>query len=133
MSRFAEQGKQGINDKNYELAYTGVTRCQNILMELINGLRPEHDPDLCEKLSALYTFMYTRLVTASSEKDPTIVDEVLKLLRYERETWHLLLDQLTRENTASAAMGETATAKPHAATNRGHERSLVSGSVSLQG
>jgi len=132
--RFAEQGRQGLDEKNYELAYTGITRCQNILMELINGLRPEHDPDLCQKLSALYTFMYTRLVTASSDKNPTIVDEVLKLLRFERETWQMLLDQLTRENGASSAMSETPGAKPATAGDRGGAKSqLVSGSVSLKG
>jgi len=131
--RFAEQGRQGIAERNFELAYTGISRCQSILMELINALRPEQDPDLCQKLSALYTFMYTRLVTASSEKSSTIMDEVLKLLRFERETWQMLLDQLTRENASSAGMGETPSAKPQAAAKRGNERSLVSGSVSLQG
>jgi flagellar secretion chaperone FliS len=96
--RFAEQARHGLEQKDYEACYVGVTKTQSILLELINSLRPEHDRALCEKLSSLYTFMYTQLIRASSEKNLAIFDEVIGLLRYECETWALLLDQLTREN-----------------------------------
>ena len=35
-------------------------------MELINSLRPEHAPELCERLSGLYTFIYVQLVGAAT-------------------------------------------------------------------
>lgn len=91
--RFCEQGRKGIADRDFEAAYNGISRCQRILIELMNSLDAEHDPELCKKLTALYTFMYTRLVTASTEKDPVVADEVIKLLRYERETWQMLIEQ----------------------------------------
>jgi len=37
-------------------------------------------------------------------RDPELVDEVLKLLRFERETWQLCLDELARENISAAGM-----------------------------
>jgi len=95
--KFLQQGKAGLEARDYEASYTGLTRCQNILMELINALDPEHAPDVCDKLAGLYTFMYTRLINASSERDPAIAQEILELLEYERETWVLVMDQLAAD------------------------------------
>lgn len=103
--KFLERAIIGIDDNDPEAAFNGFTRCQDIVMELINGLRPEHAPDLCQKLSGLYTFMYTRLVTACMERDAEIAREVLDLLRYERETWTMLMDQLTKENADEVEPG----------------------------
>lgn len=121
--RFAQLGREGLAGKDYEKSFEGITRCQAILMELINSLRPEHDPDLCGKLAALYTFMYTRLLEASRQRDPKMVDEVLDLLRFERETWVMLMEQLAREakGVAGAAPVSTTSSPPRA------------GSISVQG
>ncbi|MBT8486909.1 MAG: flagellar export chaperone FliS [Phycisphaerales bacterium] len=97
--KFLEQGRQGIEERNYEQMFNGISKCQNILVELMNGLVPKHAPELCEKLSALYTFMYTQLIKACSERDVEVLEEVLKLLRYERETWAMLMSRLTDEGT----------------------------------
>jgi flagellar protein FliS len=78
--RFAEKGRAGLAERDFEAAYEGISRCQQILLELINGLQPEQDPALCERLSGLYTFMYTRLIDASQERSAEIVEEVIKLL-----------------------------------------------------
>jgi flagellar protein FliS len=92
--RFAEQAKAGYEGKDFEQSYEGTTKCQAILTELTCSLRPERNPELCTKLTALYNFMYRRLVEASLEKSASVVDEVLRLLRYDQETWTLLLGQL---------------------------------------
>lgn len=136
--KFAEQGREGLANKDFELAYTGITRCQAILMELISSLRPEQDPDLCRKLSALYTFMYTRLMSASSERSPAIVDEVLNLLRYERETWSLLMEKMVKENAAASSLDGPPASPPAGKTGQASQPgkgagNLVGGRVSLQG
>lgn len=94
--RFAEQARNGYQSRDYERSYEGTTKCQAILTELLCSLRPERDPELCGRLAALYTFMYRRMVDASSNKSAEIVEEVLKLLRYERETWWLALEELAK-------------------------------------
>lgn len=109
--RFATRGRDGLAEHDYEKSYDGLSQAKAILIELINALRPEVDPELCENLSALYTFMYKRLVEASLEKSPAIVDEVITLLQYERETWSMLIEQLARENRPAT------TATPADATN----------------
>src|SRR5436190_8293287 len=85
--RFAEQAKAALDKKDFEGTYTGATRCQAILMEPLSGLRPEHDKTLCDRLSALYTYMYTTLVKAVSHRNPALMAEVIKLLKHERDTW----------------------------------------------
>jgi len=96
--RFAAIARDAIAARSPEQSYEGLTRCQAILLELINSLSAEHDPELCRNLSALYTFMYSRLIDAGIERKPEIVDEVIELLRFERETWVMLMDKLASEN-----------------------------------
>lgn len=134
--RFAEQARAGLANKQYEACYEGVTRCQSILMELINGLRPEHDPELCKRMSGLYTFMYTELMKASSQRDPATVNQVIQLLQYERETWSMLLEQLAQENIAARAMTTTPDVQPplgSAPPARSAAQDLIGGTVSLRG
>ncbi len=135
--RFLEQGKEGLRQKNYEQSYDGFSQCQAIVLELLNSLRPEHAPDLCDKLSGLYTFMYLQLVTAAMERDIEVAEEVQKLLEYERETWKLLMDQLQDENTAGASGADQVAAgmatRPIPPTPRDIPDDIIGGRVSLQG
>ncbi|MHC5005401.1 MAG: flagellar export chaperone FliS [Planctomycetota bacterium] len=104
--KFTRQGRDGLEARDYEAAYNGVSRAQSILMELINGLRPEHDPKLCERISSLYTYLYLQLMRALRERDTTVIDEVLKRLEYERETWAMLLEKLSDENRAAGDLAD---------------------------
>jgi flagellar protein FliS len=92
--KFARQALDGLNAGDFERVFEGITRCQAIVLELINALDHQQAPELCERLSSLYMFLYTRLITASHERDPAILAEVVRLLEYERETWVLLIRQL---------------------------------------
>lgn len=131
--RFAETARSALLEKNYERVYDGVTRCQAIILELINNLRPEHDPELCNNLSSLYTFMYTRLMTASHERDPAIIDEVIDLLKYERETWVMLMESMAKENHAASNMSDTPAATGSPAGVRSAAEALVGRRVSIDG
>ena len=102
--RFCEQARSGINEHDPEMIFTGFSKARAIITELISGLNPDVDPELYERLTGLYTFMFTRLVDASSEKSVEIIDEVMELLRYERETWAQLVESLASENAAAAGM-----------------------------
>lgn len=111
--RFARQGREGLATKNYELSFNGLSSCKNILLELVTSMKVEIAPELCAKLRALYMFMYSRLIDANLEKSPDIVDEVIKLLEYERETWALVMQRLAEERAAGISQ-ETATPIPDA-------------------
>lgn len=111
--RFARQGREGLATKNFELSFSGLSSCKNILLELVTSMKVEIAPELCAKMRALYMFMYSRLIDANLEKSPAIVDEVIKLLEYERETWVLVMQRLVEERAAGISH-ETATPIPSA-------------------
>ena len=94
--KFAEQARAGLERRDYEAAFEGISRCQEILVELINALQPQQAPELCKRLSGLYTFMYTRLMEASRQRSAAIAEEVIKLLAYERQTWSMALEKLAK-------------------------------------
>jgi flagellar protein FliS len=106
--RFAEQARRGYEERDFERAFDGTTKAQNILLELTNSLRHDQAPELCDRLAALYTYLYRSLVEASMTRDTAQIDEVVRLLRFERETWQLCLDKLAAENR-NAAEGSGAT------------------------
>ena len=55
------------------------------------------------KLAALYNFAYRKLIEASTHRDPAALDEALDVLRYQRQTWAMLLDQLGKQKAGNAA------------------------------
>jgi len=101
--RFSEQARLALQDKNYEQSYHCISRAQKILAELSCTLKHEINPDLCSKLAALYTYAYKNLITANVEHKIEAMDEALNILRYQRETWAMLMDQLGKQKAAAAA------------------------------
>jgi flagellar protein FliS len=124
--KFADRAKDALLKKDFEGLYNGVTRCQDILMELINSLQPQHAPELCANLSALYTFLYTRLIAASTTREVGPIDEVLGLLHHERETWSMLLEKLAQEGQQAAGLAAAIQAP-------GSSKEALSPRICLQG
>jgi flagellar protein FliS len=108
--RFAEQGREAILKKEIEASYHALTRAQKIIMELTTSLKHEVNPDLCKNLSALYTFIYRRLVDANLQREVKLVEDALEIMRHQRETWVLLMDKLAKEKLATAQENQAALA-----------------------
>jgi flagellar protein FliS len=100
---FCEQAKSAIVEKNYEQSYTLISRVQKILMELTCSLKHDVSPDLCGKLAALYNYAYRKLIEANVGREIPALDEALNILRYQRETWAMLLSQLGQRRAAAVA------------------------------
>ena len=101
--RFAEQARAALEQKNYEQSFNCLSRAQKIIAELSAALKHDVAPQLCGKLSALYNFVYRRLIDANIHHELQPLDEALQILRYQRETWMLLLNQLGQQKAAAAA------------------------------
>ena len=104
--RFAERAKAAVLENDYEKSYDGVSKAQKIIVELLNGLRKEIAPEICDRQSALYTFVYRRLMEGNLEKDPTKIEEALEILRHQRETWVMLMKKLAEEKSSNDADSE---------------------------
>lgn len=101
--RFGEQAHTALEQKNYEQTHHNITRVQNIVTQLMSALKPSVLPDLCEKLMALYQYAYKKLVEAGLEHKIESLDEAMKVLKYQRETWAMLMDQLGKAKAGEAA------------------------------
>lgn len=95
--KFTRQGQEGLHRRDFEASFNGFTQAREIITELMTGMRPDIDPDLCTKIRALYSFMFSELVEASLQKDPVRAGKVVELLEYERETWWMLMQQVAQE------------------------------------
>ena len=100
--KFCRQAREALDRKDLETSYTGLMRAQKIVLELSTSLNHTADPDLCSKLSSLYTYIYRLLVDANMDREAKKIDEAIGLLQYERETWHLLMQKVS--NTRDVPM-----------------------------
>lgn len=93
--RFASQGREALARRQYEETYEKLTRAQNIVLEMYKGLNFEVDKGLCQRIASLYFFVYNRLVEANVRRDPALIDDALRILRIERETWRMVVDKVS--------------------------------------
>jgi flagellar protein FliS len=101
--RFAQQARVALEKKDFELSYTNLTRTQHIVLELNRALKHKEDPELCGKLAALYNYVYKQLVMANLQRDIVPLDDAIKLLTYQRDTWALLMEQIARQKAGEVA------------------------------
>ena len=132
--RFTKQARVGILERDFEQSFEGFSKARAIVTELISGLNPEVDAELCDRLTGLYTFIFTRLVDASSERSIEIIDEVLELFRFERETWAMLVESLASENASASSVTDVPVARPATSPEKGSGSGLpTAGRISATG
>jgi flagellar protein FliS len=95
--KFCRQAKVALDAQRIEDTYNHVTRAQRIVLELSSSLKHSVEPELCGKLSALYTYIYRLLIDANTNHESKPIDEALRLLEFERETWRMLMSKLVEE------------------------------------
>jgi flagellar protein FliS len=118
--RFARQGRDALEARDFEASYNRLSRAQAIIMEMENGLRPDVNPELCRRMASIYGFLYRKLVEASVNQDPTAVDDALKVLYIERDTWVMLIDKVKQ-------------ARAGGASDESVEQHSLAGSISFEG
>lgn len=92
--KYTRQAIAGLAEKDYESSYNALMRAQKIVLELSTSLNFDIAPDLCDKLSALYTYIYRLLVDANMQRQAKPAQEALELLEYEKETWGMLMQSV---------------------------------------
>jgi len=102
--RFCEQARGAMEQKQWEQSYNLIVRVQRILVEMLASLKHDVSPDLCGKLSALYNYAYRKLIEANLRRENGPLEEATKVLRFQRDTWALLMDKLGKEKAGKAAL-----------------------------
>ncbi|MGE0481654.1 MAG: flagellar export chaperone FliS [Phycisphaerae bacterium] len=100
--RFATRGRESIEQHNFEASFNALERAQKIVLELQAGLKRDVHPRLVDQMNSLYMFIWRRLVDANMTREVGAVDDALRILRHQRETWLLLMEKLRDERAATA-------------------------------
>jgi flagellar protein FliS len=96
--RFAAKARLRIQNGDIEGAHTCLLKAQEIVVELMLGLRP-NEQQVTQDLYGLHNYVYQVLYDANLKKDESLVDEALKHLREMLTTW----EQIALPNTRPAA------------------------------
>ncbi len=99
--KFARQGREAMEKKDFEGVFNGISQCRAIVTELLTSVRDDADPVLAERVRSVYTFIFRELMEVGFNRDVPRTDRVIELLEYERETWALVLEKVGR-NVAAA-------------------------------
>ena len=75
----------GFDANESERVNDGLTRAQDITLELRASLNPESE--LAEQLVPLYDYMFRQLIHANTRKERAAVDEVIGLVTPVRDAW----------------------------------------------
>ncbi len=103
--KYATRGLDAIKARDLEATFNALDRAQQIVLQLQAGLRRDVNPQLVDQMSALYDFIYRRLVDANMKRDTQAVEDALRILRHQRETWVLLMGKINREARADRPAG----------------------------
>ena len=101
--RFGEQARAALAKKDFEQTFNNISRVQKILGEFLSTLKHDVYPELCGKLAAIYKYAYKKLIEASVEHKMESLEEALNLLKFQRDTWAMLMDQLGKQKAGAAA------------------------------
>lgn len=94
--RFSLQARDALERKDFETSYEKLTRAQRIITEMQSGLRHDVNRELCERVASVYNFLYSKLIEACTKRDIGAIDDALRVLRIERETWQILVDKVNK-------------------------------------
>jgi flagellar protein FliS len=93
-------------------AAEALIHSQEIIAELLAGLKPELAPPLVRRVAGVYVFMHRGLVMAASRQDVGELREVLRVLELECETWRQVGQQMDGPSTATVLSAEPRVPRP---------------------
>lgn len=92
--RFASQALLHWDNGQDEQAGEALIRCQDIFGEILGGLRPDLDPALVKQVAGIYVFLLRSTTDAHLTKDRKAVEDAIRILQIERDTWQQVCMQL---------------------------------------
>ncbi|MCL2623597.1 MAG: flagellar export chaperone FliS [Planctomycetaceae bacterium] len=70
-----------------EGAFQSLTRVQDIVAEILCSLDMKSSPEIAQSLAAIYVFIFRKLVATRGPEDMVSLDDALKVLMAERQSW----------------------------------------------
>ena len=109
-----ERGRQHRRQGEDSQAVQALSRAAAAVSQILTGLDYRAAPDLAGKLSAIYTFVHRSLTEANLQRDEQKLDDVIRVLQIERDTWRQLCAQKFDAQPDGADDKFSAVSPPHA-------------------
>jgi flagellar protein FliS len=75
-------------------ASLSLMNAQEIVDQLIGGLNRDVNPELVDRVEAVYEFISARLKQAGAQRDGEKLQDAIRVLEIQRETWRQVCDDL---------------------------------------
>jgi flagellar protein FliS len=85
--RLAQRALEQRRSRQEDEAFTSVLRAREMLNELIGGIKHEGADELTRRVAAIYVFIFRKLVDAGYPRQERPLEEAIRVLQIERETW----------------------------------------------
>jgi flagellar protein FliS len=85
--------KQFWTEQKFDLGLETLTRSQDIVAEILSSLDKESNPDIAKQLASIYLFIFRRLAESGMSHDEVKLDDALRVLNSERETWRQVCEK----------------------------------------
>src|SRR5258706_6066380 len=92
--RHGRRAEQLLSAGHDAAAGEALLRSQEIMAELIAGLKPDAAPGTVRQVAGIYVFVHRSLATAQFRRDRVALGEALGVLELECETWRQLCHQM---------------------------------------
>jgi flagellar protein FliS len=130
--RFCLQAKDALVAKDLETFADKICRARAVIVEMQSGLRPEVQPELCDRMRGIYNFLFRTMLQASVERSAAKLDDVVRVLQEERRTWQMIVDKVA--SARAELSGQTAPIKvnPNLIAGKANEP-VLTGGLNLEG
>lgn len=91
--RFARQTMHHWEQGNNEQALETIIRSRSIVSELLASITVDQS-ELTRKVASIYLFVFRHLTEGQLRRDARLVEEAIRVLEAERETWSLVCEQM---------------------------------------
>lgn len=85
--RYTERTRQLWQQNENDAAFEALLRAQQIVSEILAGIKVTDEFPLARKVAAIYTFIYRSLVQAGLTREEKYLHDALRVLNIQRETW----------------------------------------------
>jgi flagellar protein FliS len=92
--RFVNKARRHRAAGEDEPASEALIRAEEIVAQMLAGFKRDANPELVDRVAAVYTFVYRSLVEASLHRDDAKLADSLRILEIERDTWRQLCERL---------------------------------------
>ncbi|GHT12604.1 hypothetical protein FACS1894170_07600 [Planctomycetales bacterium] len=85
--------KAAWEKEQFDVGFETLSKAQDIIAEILSSLDRKGNPDLAGKIASIYVFIFRCMSEAGMTHNPEQLDNALRVLSSERETWRLVCEK----------------------------------------